>query len=305
MPRERRRSKKQQDDETKESVDSALGSLVNEDTNLSGISGFSNNNNNAIESIDVTRSRSPSKTSSEETGTSIVTRCTNPKSSGYDTNTSSDAKSLNDPDGEEMFRGFGSEADNENSLDVICSIKDLLDGLTTKVGELVDGEDSPSVRETTITCAISEHDDDDDDDSRLRTIGERNYDSDREISRTDSGSDDVGWTSKYSTRLSRELDEEDSTRDVKLFASMLGDLSTSCFELVADSLDSLRDLANSLLCNEASEGRSRSVPRCEIVLARTIEELVDSLKDVEPILKESVRKARTKLQRELTNFNDG
>ena len=277
LPTTRKRTKKILGDDEKQCDDSTICSSINDDTNLSSISANSNNNNRTIEAIDRNNTQSPSKMSEESAP--VLTRCSNPKSSGYDTNTSSDTKSSNDMESDELFRGFNVERNSENSIDDLCIVQDILHRLTTTVSTLVEREDTQNnqTREAEADIYLQNEED----------------------------CDDINWD-KYSLRETT-LDKESLKKETLIFSSMLVDLSVSTFEIVADSVDSLRELAASLLSNNALEGRSKStnVPRCERILARRIEELIESLKEIEPTLKESTRKARMKLRREWTNFRDG
>lgn len=102
--------------------DSATSSFISEDTNLSSTSTCSNNNNISLDAINRKRCRSLSKTSEEST-------LSNARSSGYDTNTSSDNRSLDDDD-IKMFKGFS------NVKDDICKvgmINEMLDDLKSEI----------------------------------------------------------------------------------------------------------------------------------------------------------------------------
>lgn len=108
--------------------DSATNSFISEDTNLSSTSTCSNNNNN-LDAINGKRCRSLSKTSEEST-------LSNAKSSGYDTNTSSDNRSLDDDD-VKVFKGFSNVQDDTCKIEVI---NEMLDDLKSKIDE--DGKTS-------------------------------------------------------------------------------------------------------------------------------------------------------------------
>ncbi|KOC59879.1 Uncharacterized protein KIAA2026 [Habropoda laboriosa] len=113
------------------SSDSATGSLINEDTNLSSTSTCSNNNNNNnsssnnnnvnLDTVDIKKSRSPSKCSEMSTE-SDKTRCKSVKSSGYDTNSSMGTISKN-RSSQKMFKGF-----SDNSSNNKCNIK-IINGI--------------------------------------------------------------------------------------------------------------------------------------------------------------------------------
>ncbi|XP_014484971.1 PREDICTED: uncharacterized protein LOC106749749 [Dinoponera quadriceps] len=104
--------------------DSATSSFISEDTNLSSTSTCSNNNNISLDAVNRKRCRSLSKTSDEST-------LSNARSSGYDTNTSSDNRSLDDDD-IKMFKGF-SNVQGDNCK--IGMINEILDDLKSEIDE--------------------------------------------------------------------------------------------------------------------------------------------------------------------------
>lgn len=115
------------DDKDFSNNDSATGSFISEDTNLSSTSTYSNNNNNniSLDTISRKRRRSLSKTS-EESSTS------NPRSSGYDTNSiSSDNKSV-DEESSRMFKGFTNTQNDNCNIEII---NEMLDDLKTEIDE--------------------------------------------------------------------------------------------------------------------------------------------------------------------------
>lgn len=101
--------------------DSTTSSFISEDTNLSSTSTYSNNNNISLDTLKKKRSRSLSKTSEESNARS---------SSGYDTNTSADNKSV--CPSPQMFKGF-TNAQNENCK--IERINEMLDDLKSEINE--------------------------------------------------------------------------------------------------------------------------------------------------------------------------
>lgn len=105
--------------------DSATNSFISEDTNLSSTSTCSNNNNISLDAINRKRSRSLSKMSEEST-------LSNARSSGYDTNTSSDNRSLDDDD-VKVFKGF-SDIQGDNCK--IGMIKEMLHDLKTEIDDV-------------------------------------------------------------------------------------------------------------------------------------------------------------------------
>ncbi|XP_015434839.1 PREDICTED: serine/threonine-protein kinase pakD-like [Dufourea novaeangliae] len=107
--------------------DSATGSLINEDTNLSSTSTCSNNNNSSsnnnninLDTLNAKRSRSLSKCS-DMSMESDKSHCKSIKSSGYDTNCSagtvSDARSP-----QKMFKGFSSGSEDKCNIEIISTI---------------------------------------------------------------------------------------------------------------------------------------------------------------------------------------
>lgn len=305
MPRDRKRPKKLQDEDVKTSCDSALGSSLNDDTNLSGTSSCSNNNNIVTESGDRNCSRSPSKTSELSSSVSADTRLSK-KSSGYDTNTStSDVKSLNEVEPEEMFRGFESQVKNENSMEAIGTINEILTRLTSNVSENLSNENSmegpnTEIESSGIELHIDEVEEKKDEDA-LSSSEAKFSDDQRPDSRAES--DDIDQ-SKCSTRTNKYSDPETFRKEMTIFSSMLADLSSSTFELAADSIDSLHDLANTLRIPDETR-KTHVVPKCELALANTLQKLAESLSHIEPKLRESTRKARTKLRKEFINHRDG
>lgn len=104
--------------------DSATCSIISEDTNMSSASICSNNNNISLDAINRKRCRSSSKTSEESA-------LSNTKSSGYDTNTSSDNKFLNDMS-QNTFKGFSNTSDNNCNIEII---NEMLDNLRSKIDQ--------------------------------------------------------------------------------------------------------------------------------------------------------------------------
>ncbi|XP_058796196.1 uncharacterized protein LOC131667042 [Phymastichus coffea] len=94
------------------------------------------------------------------------------------------------------------------------------------------------------------------------------------------------------------------------FNKLLCDLSVSNFQLVADSLDSLKDLTDYVISDKTvpdfiTEKDYFTRPACEDKLLKRMKVLLASLENVDSILKESTKKARNKLQREWNNFENG
>ncbi|OXU30353.1 hypothetical protein TSAR_015882 [Trichomalopsis sarcophagae] len=106
---------------------------------------------------------------------------------------------------------------------------------------------------------------------------------------------------------------DESNWKVNNFSELMKDLSVSNFQLVADSLNSLRELIESIASDKTvpayepvKEVRENFVrPKCEDTLLKRLRVLCTTLENVEAILKESMKKARNKLQREWNNFENG
>jgi len=111
------------DDKDLSNNDSATSSFISEDTNLSSTSTCSNNNNISLDTISRKRRRSLSKMSEE----SLLS---NARSSGYDTHTSSDNKSIDDESS--MFKGFTNTQNDNCNIEII---NEMLDDLKTEIDE--------------------------------------------------------------------------------------------------------------------------------------------------------------------------
>lgn len=118
-PRIRKRVRRQEEISkckyTAEGVTERLGS---EDTNLSTASICSNNNHSDLGSERSKRSRSSSK-NSEESVISNQTNSSHAKSSGYDTNTSNDAKSNDEMPFRKEFQDFSKDKDTIEEEDLV------------------------------------------------------------------------------------------------------------------------------------------------------------------------------------------
>ncbi|XP_077282129.1 uncharacterized protein LOC143908369 isoform X1 [Temnothorax americanus] len=109
----------------------------------------------------------------------------------------------------------------------------------------------------------------------------------------------------YNLRRSKDL----KTNECKQrFDKMLSDLSVSDFYLVADSVEELRDLIASFSTNDSESNNSNNVeviPLCEVKLVKKLTELLNSVEPMETTIKDAMRKAKAKLQREWSNFKEG
>ncbi|KAG7200621.1 hypothetical protein KM043_001177 [Ampulex compressa] len=109
---------------------------------------------------------------------------------------------------------------------------------------------------------------------------------------------------KYNLRRAKS---EDGAKGEK-FDHLLAELGVSKFKLVADSVETLRELVSSFSSNEAMEEERRQeepLPSCEEKLVQRLTELLSSLEETETILKDATKKARAKLQKEWSNFKEG
>ncbi|XP_043247889.1 serine/threonine-protein kinase pakD-like [Colletes gigas] len=100
------------------------------------------------------------------------------------------------------------------------------------------------------------------------------------------------------------------TQEVQDFNGMLLELGVSKFQLVADSVDSLRDLISTFLQKSNNPSADTDddiepIPQCEVKLVKKLSDLLASLKEMESALCDSFKKARAKLQRELANLKEG
>ncbi|XP_076394662.1 uncharacterized protein LOC100878137 isoform X1 [Megachile rotundata] len=99
-------------------------------------------------------------------------------------------------------------------------------------------------------------------------------------------------------------------QEVENFNEMLSELSSSEFQLVADSVSSLRDLIASFSQKDDdtttdADGEDESIPPCEVSLIKEMMDLLATVEKIESALRESTRRARGKLQKEWTNFKEG
>ncbi|XP_012287734.1 uncharacterized protein LOC105703723 isoform X2 [Orussus abietinus] len=122
----------------------------------------------------------------------------------------------------------------------------------------------------------------------------------------DSGFSEVPVWNRFSLRSSKKVKPEVLKNEVEDFQEMLADLAVSTFELVADSVEALRELAASFSDEDPDQkATDRARPPCEVKLAQKMVEMIESLEKTEAALKESTRKARAKLQKEWNNFKNG
>ncbi|XP_074108170.1 uncharacterized protein LOC141533287 isoform X2 [Cotesia typhae] len=96
---------------------------------------------------------------------------------------------------------------------------------------------------------------------------------------------------------------ETCKRDMENFNNILTDLKGSKFQLVADSIDSLRNLIADLYA--LNSVKSTQPVRCEMLLISKLQALLDTLKPKESLLKESAAKSKAKLLNEQKNFIEG
>ncbi|KAK0095953.1 hypothetical protein PV326_006971 [Microctonus aethiopoides] len=171
------------------------------------------------------------------------------------------------------------------------------------------------------------------DDEKLietKSIVDNNCENDKIINNNDCLSDKVGLNTWMNSLLenkhskddnNKEFDDDDShdsfvetnsirtrnqilcKKEITNFNNILMDLSVSKFQLVADSVESLRELVSSLTARNSIISNERV--RCEILLIKKLKALIASIKHKESLLKESTERAREKLKREWKNFQDG
>ncbi|CAL7937689.1 unnamed protein product [Xylocopa violacea] len=115
---------------------------------------------------------------------------------------------------------------------------------------------------------------------------------------------------KYNLRNSKNKKMDECKQEAKDFDEMLTQLSVSKFQLVADSVSSLRNIIASFQQKSTSptadtDGEAELMPPCEVKLVKRLTELLSSLEEMEPALRDSMKKARGKLQKEWSNFKEG
>nr|XP_033190854.1 kinesin-related protein 8-like isoform X1 [Bombus vancouverensis nearcticus] len=115
---------------------------------------------------------------------------------------------------------------------------------------------------------------------------------------------------KYNLRKLNHLKTKEWKQETEDFNTMLSELSVSKFQLVADSVNSLRDLISTFSPKNGSlstdtDGETELISPCEVKLVKRMTELLSSLEEMEPALQESMKRARGKLQKEWTNFKEG
>lgn len=123
---------------------------------------------------------------------------------------------------------------------------------------------------------------------------------------------DVPVWEKYNLRKPKKIKKEEAEeKRIENFHEMLGDLSISSFELVADSIEALREeVLTNILGNNSEEVNDVSVrnnyrPQCELRLTKKIHGLLAELEKRESSLTDATKKARAKLHKEWTNFKEG
>ncbi|XP_034937675.1 uncharacterized protein KIAA2026-like [Chelonus insularis] len=92
-------------------------------------------------------------------------------------------------------------------------------------------------------------------------------------------------------------------KDSDNFNNILTDLEVSKFQLVADSVESLKSLVLNL--SKQSKVQSSEAARCELLLLKKLKNLIQSLESKESYLEESTDRAKKKLQSEWQAFKDG
>ncbi|XP_017753878.1 PREDICTED: putative uncharacterized protein DDB_G0282133 isoform X1 [Eufriesea mexicana] len=115
---------------------------------------------------------------------------------------------------------------------------------------------------------------------------------------------------KYNLRKLKSDKIDEWKQEVEDFNAMLSDLSVSKFQLVADTVNSLRDLISTFSQKNSTptadtEGETEFIPPCEVKLVIRMTELLSTLEEMESALRDSMKKARGKLQKEWTNFKEG
>lgn len=115
------------------------------------------------------------------------------------------------------------------------------------------------------------------------------------------------YTNNSNTGYNLRRSKDPKTDECKKhFDKMLSDLGVSDFRLVVDTVEGLRDLISSFSANDSENNKAIEVtPLCEVTLVMKLNELLHFLEPMEAALKDTMRKARAKLQREWSNFKEG
>ncbi|XP_076241531.1 uncharacterized protein LOC143183729 isoform X2 [Calliopsis andreniformis] len=118
----------------------------------------------------------------------------------------------------------------------------------------------------------------------------------------------------YSVSNVKNEGTDNETQEVQDFNVMLMQLSVSKFQLVADSVSSLKKLISTFpkessnliyKTDDPNNANNEHVPTCEVKLVERMRELLSSLEEMEPDLQESTKKARGKLQKEWISYTTG
>ncbi|XP_072758964.1 uncharacterized protein [Anoplolepis gracilipes] len=137
---------------------------------------------------------------------------------------------------------------------------------------------------------------------------EKNYSANELDLQEDVESDLDNYTNNSNTGYNLRSSKDPKTDEYKKnFDKMLSDLGASDFRLIVDTVEGLRDLINSFSESTNSENNITIdiAPQCEITLVENLTELLNFLEPIEGALKDTMRKARAKLQREWSNFKEG
>ncbi|XP_029173328.1 LOW QUALITY PROTEIN: uncharacterized protein LOC114942186 [Nylanderia fulva] len=143
-------------------------------------------------------------------------------------------------------------------------------------------------------------------DDKMYEIDEQNFSMSKIDLEKDVEENDLDdYTNNSDTGYNLRRSKEPKTDECKKhFDKMLSDLGVSDFQLVADTLEGLRNLISSFSTN-TSENNAIEIPECEAALVTKLTELLNSLEPMEATLKDTIRKTKTKLQREWSNFKEG
>ncbi|KAL6445651.1 hypothetical protein ACFW04_000867 [Cataglyphis niger] len=114
------------------------------------------------------------------------------------------------------------------------------------------------------------------------------------------------YTNNFDTSYNLRRSKDSKTDECKKhFDKMLSDLGVSDFQLIVDTVEGLRDLISSFSVSDSENNKIEITPLCEVTLVMKLTELLHFLEPMEVALKDTMRKARAKLQREWSNFKEG
>ncbi|XP_066582319.1 uncharacterized protein [Prorops nasuta] len=191
------------------------------------------------------------------------------------------------------------DEDNENSSYLISHTKSRHSGRSSK-SFIGNGRNSPIQNNNRESISANSEKDLDSEhglDDYQKGLVDKSVSDDDTICYSDYEEEDSDFK-KYVTSERRK-------KEVESFNEILSALSKSKFQLVADSIESLKDLIANLSTTDNERGNALKPASSETKLVQKLTNLLGSLEKLEPLLKESAKKARSKLQKEWSNFKNG